>query len=113
MPNTSASPTVIAPNTLPIIVAIVAIVDSPVLSSEGSLGDDEEFEVIVDRADEVDDDDDDDDDDDGKASDVLSKVGWDVVLPSSSALLAVLLGSGAPSFLANCPCRFSQHISLM
>lgn len=113
MPNTTASTTVIAAKTLPSIVAMVAA-DGPVLWPEGSspiLGGDEEFEVIVDRGDEVDDDHEN-DNSNGDGDGVLTKVGRYVVLPRSSAVLAVLLGSGAPSFIANCPCRFSQHVSL-
>ena len=109
MPNTSASPTVIAPKTLPIIVATVAAADSLDFSSDESPGGEEELKVIVDRADEVDDA----SDDNGDGNDVLTEGSRYVFLATSLALLAILVDSGAPSFLANCPCRFSQHVSLM
>lgn len=93
----------------------MAAVDIPDFWSEESLGGGkEELEVIVDRVDEVDGDEDEGEgeDEDGKSNDILAKVGRSLVLLRSSALLAMLLGSGAPSFLANCPRRFSQHVSL-
>lgn len=106
MPNTSPSPTATTPQTLPIIAAILDAFDNPVPLPEGSFGGNEEFDGIVDGVKEVGEDDDDDSDD------FLTKVGLFVTLVRSSVLLNVLFCSCAPPFMGNCPCRFSQQVSL-
>lgn len=105
MPNTSPSPIAITPQTLPIIAAMLEAFDNPVLLPEGSFGGNEEFNGIVDRVKKVGDDDDDSDD-------LLTKIGLCVTLVGSSVLLDVPFCSCAPPFFGNCPCQFSQQVSL-